>query len=337
MIYRRIVVNRSGGPEVLEVAQEELREPGPGEVRVRVIAAGVAFADILMREGAYPGGPAPPFTPGYDLIGVVDAVGEGVSSVRPGQMVTALTVFGCYTEVAYLPETELVVVPEGLDAIEALALVLNYVSAWQILHRVARVRRGERVLVHSAAGGFGTAALELSRMAGLVTFGTASAGKLHLVQELGAVPIDYRKEDFLARIRDEGGVDVVLDGIGGAVSVRSYRALRRGGRLVIFGLQSAVVGGRRSLSQLLRFYTSSAALLLARLLPDGRRALPYRVAVLKRRHPDWFREDLEKLFGLLAANEIRPVIAERIPLMEARRAHELLVSGSVSGKIVLIT
>jgi NADPH:quinone reductase len=337
MTYRRIVVNRTGGPDVLEVVEEQLREPGPGQARVRVLAAGVAFADIQMREGIYPDQARVPFTPGYDLLGVVDAVGEGVSSVRPDQMVAALTVFGCYTEVAYLPETELVAVPAGLDPVEAVALVLNYLSAWQILHRTARVRSGERLLVHSAAGGFGTAALELCRLAGLETFGTSSAGKLDLIRELGAVPIDYRKDDFLAYIRREGGVDVVLDGIGGAVSLRSYRALRRGGRLVIFGLQSAVVGGRRSLTQLLRFYTTSAALLAARMLPDGRRALTYRVARLKRQHPDWFREDLEKLFGLLAAKQIKPVIAERIPLTEARRAHELLVSGAVRGKLVLIT
>lgn len=337
MTYRRIVVKHTGGPERLEIAEEELREPGPGQARVRVLAAGVAFADIQMREGIYPDQARVPFTPGYDLIGVVDAVGERVSSVRPDQVVAALTVFGCYTEVAYLQETELVPVPAGLDAVEAAALVLNYVSAWQILHRTARVRRGERVLVHSAAGGFGTAALELCRLADLVTFGTASEGKLDLVRELGAVPIDYRNESFLARVLREGGVDVVLDGIGGAVSLPSYRALRRGGRLVIFGLQSAVVGGRRSLPQLLRFYTTSGALLAARLLPDGRRTLTYRVARLKRQHPDWFREDLAKLFGLLAAHQIRPIIAERIPLTEAHRAHELLTSGAVRGKLVLIT
>jgi NADPH:quinone reductase len=337
MTYRRVVVNRTGGPEVIEVAEEELQEPGPGQVRVRVLAAGVAFADIQMREGIYPDQARVPFTPGYDLVGVVDAIGQGVSSMRAGETVAALTVYGCYTEVAYLPERELVPVPAGLDPVEAAALVLNYLSAWQILHRTAHVRRGERLLVHSAAGGFGTAALELCRLAELETFGTASTGKLDLVRQLGAEPIDYRRADFLARLRREGGVDVVLDGIGGTVSLRSYRALRRGGRLVIFGLQSAVVGGRRSLAQLAYFYATSAALLAARLLPDGKCTLTYRVAWLKREHPDWFREDLGKLFDLLAAHQIRPLVAERIPLTEARRAHEMLVSGAVRGKLVLVT
>ncbi len=334
---RRVVVPRYGGPEVLELIEEELPAPGPGEACVRMRAAGVAFADLQMREGTYPGGPRPPFTPGYDLVGVVEAVGPGASSLGRGDLVAGLTVHGAYADAVCLPVSELVPVPEGLDPDEAVCLVLNYVTAWQLLYRVARVRSGERVLVHSAAGGAGTALLDLARAGGLRAYGTASAGKHGVVASLGATPIDYRGEDFVKRLREEGrgGVDVVLDGVGGGTSLRSYRVLRRGGRLVIFGLQVAAINGRRSLRGLLTFYGATSATLASNLLPDKRRVFTYRIATLKERHPEWFRDDLTRLLGMLAAGEIKPVVSARVPLAEARRAHELLGRGEVVGKLVL--
>lgn len=215
--------------------------PAAGEVRVQALAAGVGFPDVLMREGTYPGGPRPPFTPGYDLVGRVDALGAGVVTPRLGQMVAALTVWGSYAQYVCLPATGLVPVSPGLDPTEAVALVLNYTTAYQILRRVARARRGERALVHGAAGGVGAAALQLGRLAGLELYGAAAGADCDLVAELGAIPIDYRREDFVARIHalTGDGVDVVLDGIGGPVSLRSYRTLRRGRRLVLFGHYAA--------------------------------------------------------------------------------------------------
>jgi NADPH2:quinone reductase len=336
--YRRIVAMRRGGPEVLQLVEAPLPEPAEGEARVRVLAAGVSFTDVLMREGTYLGGPRPPFTPGYDLVGEVDKVGAGVFDLALGQRVAALTVFGADAEYVCLPAATLVPVPDGLDAAEAVSLVLNYVTAFQLLHRTARVRTGERLLVQGAAGGVGSAALQLGGLAGLEMYGTAATGKVDLVAALGATPIDYRRTDFLRRLRalTGDGVDVVLDGIGGTLALRSYRALRPGGRLVLFGHYATLVGGRRELRNLALWYLCGALLLLANLWPDRRRVLRYRIAKLRDRHPDWFRADLAALFELLAQGKLAPVIAARLPLSEAPRAQTLLGQGAVPGKIVLV-
>src|SRR5437762_5035591 len=201
-----------------------------GEVRVRVLAAGVSLPDLLMREGVHPEAPRLPFTPGWDLVGVVDRFGDGISGLEPGQIVAALPIRGAYAEFVCLPQRELVPVPSGLDAAEAVSLVLNYVTAYQMLHRSAKVRRGQRVLIHGAAGGVGSALLQLGRLAGLEMYGTCSSQNASAVSDLGGIPIDYRQLDFVNEIhRLTGeGVDVVLDSIGGTHIWRSRKALRPG-------------------------------------------------------------------------------------------------------------
>ena len=179
--------------------------PGPGEVRVRVLAAGVSFTDAQLRAGTYLGGPKPPFTPGYELVGVVEELGPGCSRLRVGDRVGALTMWGADAERVCVPETNAVEVPEDLDPAEVLSLVFTYMTAYQMLHRAARVKRGETVLVHGAAGRVGTAVLELGAVAGLRIYGTASARDRAAVERLGAVAIDYRNEDFLARVRELTG------------------------------------------------------------------------------------------------------------------------------------
>ena len=335
---QRVLVNRYGGPEVLELAEQDPPRPGRGEARVRVLAAGVSYADLLIRAGAYMGGPRPPFTPGYELVGIVDEVGEGCSALRVGQRVAALTVSGSYAEHVCLPETALIPVPAETDPAQTVSLVLNYVTAHQLLHRVAGAARGESVLVHGAAGGVGTAVLELAPRAGLRVLGTASTSRCDLVARLGATPIDRTQEDFVARARQltGGGVDVALDGIGGRLSLRSYRALGRGGRLVIFGHASTMAGGRRSMRGWLSWYAATGLVGAAGLVSPRRSVLPYRIAKLRDRHPEWFRDDLTKLAELLRRGEIDPIVAERLPLGEARRAHELLGAGAVQGKLVLV-
>jgi NADPH2:quinone reductase len=339
--YRRVVATRRGGPEVLELVEEPVPEPTLGEARVRVLAAGVGFPDILMREGTYPGGPEWPFTPGCDVVGTVEAVGPGVTGVRPGDRVAALTyygkVFGSYAEVVCLPADYLISVPDSVDAVSAVCLVLNYTTAFQMLKRTARVVAGERLLVHGAAGGVGTAALELGRLYGLEMYGTASARDADVVRGLGATLIDYRSEDFVERLRAVGGVDVVLDGIGGSVSVHSYRVLRRGGRLVLFGHRSTLVEGRRSARKIAEFYAAGGATLLASVVPDGRRVTLYQIAKLRDRQPEWFRADLGVLITLLAEGHLAPLVAERVPLEDARRAHEILGRGGIAGKLVIVT
>ena len=227
----RMMITGLGGPEVFKWIEDDLPVPAPGQVRVKVIAAGVAFADVLMRHGLYPGAPAFPFAPGYDIVGEVDALGDGVSGFAIGQRVAALTMIGGYSRYTIVPAAHLVPVPDNLDPAEAVSLVLNYVTAYQMLQRVAKLRQGQRFLVHGAAGGVGTAALQLGNIAGLEMFGTASKSKLELVSALGATAIDYRCENFLERIRQLApeGLDAVLESIGGKTRTDSYHCLRRGG------------------------------------------------------------------------------------------------------------
>ncbi len=326
-----------GGPEVLEVVERDAPEPGRGEVRVRVLAAGVAFADVLMRHGKYPGAPKIPFTPGYDLVGEVEKLGEGVRGVRVGQRVAALTQVGAYAQSVVVGAGEVVPVPDGVaDPAEAVGLVLNYVTAYQMLHRVAKVRSGERVLVHGAAGGVGTALLELSRLGGLEAYGTASAAKHDLVRRLRATPIDYKTEDFVERTTPPAldGVDAVFDPIGGEHLARSWRTLRGGGRLVGYGASSAVGVGRIRMARV--FAGTLGRVALQNALPNGKRVGFYFITSFKKKHPDLFKEDLSLLLGLLAEGRLEPVVAEKLPLEDVARAHELMQNARTRGKLVLL-
>ncbi|KOT78364.1 Zn-dependent oxidoreductase, NADPH:quinone reductase [Streptomyces rimosus subsp. pseudoverticillatus] len=335
---KRVVADRFGGPEVLRVTEEPAPRPGPGQVRVAVQAAGVSFTDALVRAGTYLGGPKPPFTPGYEFVGTVREAGPGCTALHEGYRVAALTGWGGYAEQVCVAEELAVPVPEDLDAAQLVSIVFPYMTAYQLLRRAAKADRGETVLLHGAAGRVGTAVLELAAPAGLRVLGTASAADCAQVERLGAVAIDYRNEDFLPRVREltNGGVDIALDGIGGALSLRSYRALRPGGRLVLFGHYSTLTHGRRSWRGWLSWYACAVGAGLAGLLSPRRRVLAYRIAKLRDRHPDWFRDDLHELVRLLRAGTIHPVVAERLPLTDARRAHELLDCSAARGKLVLI-
>jgi NADPH:quinone reductase-like Zn-dependent oxidoreductase len=325
----RVVLTALGGPEVLQAIEDDIRDPGANELRIRILACGVAFADVLMRRGMYSGVPPLPYSPGYDIVGVVDSCGAGVTQWKPGDLVTVLTRIGGYSRYIVLPESELVRVPAGLDPAEAVSLVLNYTTAYQLIHRIAKLRLGESVLIHGAGGGVGTAALQLGSLVGLKMFGTASKAKHDLVAELGGIPIDYRTEDFAERA---AGVDAVFDPIGGRNWMRSYRALGKGGRFVGYGMSAAVEGGHTNKPLAL---ASFAWLGVVGLLP-GKSARWYNITTEKKKHSEWFREDLSRLLAMLQEKSIRPVIAERLPLRSACHAHELLERASVSGKIVLM-
>lgn len=324
MKYGRIVCARLGSPYALSPVPEELRDAGAREVRIRVLAAGVSWADCMMRRGTYPNQPKPPFTPGYDIVGVVDQCGPGASAYAPGEMVAALTVRGGYAEYVYLPESELVRVPPGLDAPAAVCLVLNYVTAYQMLHRMVSLRAGDAVLVHSAAGGVGTALLESARLQQLRTFGTASRTKHELVSALGCHPIDYRAQRFEKEIRrlSPDGVRAVFDSIGGWHWVRSRYCLASGGSVVAYGSQGA---GKLA---------DIASVAVLSLWP-GRKFAFYSITDMKRRYPDRFRQDLSTLLDHLRDHRIQPIIGARLPWHKAARAHEMLEDGSVHGKIVL--
>jgi NADPH2:quinone reductase len=340
MRYKHIVIPTVGGPENLNLVDDELPEPQANEVRVRVLAAGVSFADILMRKGVHPESwnlARTPFTPGWDVVGVVDKLGDGVSKWQTGQMVAALPIVGGYTEYINLPSNELVPVPAGLDPAEAISLVLNYTTAYQMLHRCAHIKAGEIILINGgAAGGVGTALLQLGKLAGLKKmYGTATYEKHDIVSSLGGIPIDYKSVDLVQEITKatshhdgddmaESGVDIVFDGIGGKSLKSSYEMLRSGGRLVAYGGTPTA-----DLGDWLMMFTLN-------LVPDKRKFMLYSIQTLKRLKPDWFHEDLISLLNLLEQGKIKPIVAERMPLNQATQAHELLASGSVTGKIVLI-
>lgn len=344
MRHQRILVNHYGGPDALQVLDEECPEPKQGEVRVRVLAAGVSLPDIMMREGMHPETPRLPFTPGWDLVGVVDRLGAGVSGIEPGQIVAALPIHGAYAEFVCLPHREFVPVPSELDAAEAVSLVLNYVTAYQMLHRSAKVRPGQRVLIHGAAGGVGSALLQLGRLAELEMYGTCSARGAPAVSELGGVPIDYQHQDFVKEMRGlpSKGADAVFDGVGGTHIWRSRKALRPGGRVVAYGLTSSLRGGRLASGRPGRRHRFRAIAIFGVyiaggwLLPGRRRVIPYSVQWLKRLKPEFFRQDLTALFDLLQQKKIKPLIARRFSLTDARQAQELLGAGGVTGKIVLV-
>jgi NADPH:quinone reductase-like Zn-dependent oxidoreductase len=337
----RVVITAHGGPEVLKVIDEPLPEPRPDEVRLKVLVTGVAFADVLMRYGMYPHTPPLPFSPGYDVVGVIDRLGENVKDFVIGDRVVALTMFGGYSRYLCVPARELTRVPAGVDPAEAVSLVLNYVTAQQMIHRICQLKPGQAVLIHGAAGGVGTAALEIGKLAGLKMFGTASRSKHDLVTALGGVPIDYKSDDFVTRVLQMTGgkgVDAVFDAVGGRNWWRSYKTLRAGGKdtggqLIGFGMSSVIEQGKPSK---LRGAASFALMGLLGILPDGKTARWYSITTEKKRHPEWFHEDLAHLLQLLSEKKIRPSVSERLPLHEAPRAHDLIEHARVTGKIVLL-
>lgn len=327
MRHRRIIVTHYGGPDALRVVEEECPEPKEDEVRMRVLAAGVSLPDLLMREGVHPETPPLPFTPGWDLVGVVDRLGDGTSGLEPGQIVAALPISGAYAEFVCLPQRELVPVPPGLDAAEAVSLVLNYVTAYQMLHRSAHVRPGQRALIHGAAGGVGSALLQLGRLAGLEMYGTCSSQGAPAVSDLGGIPIDYQHQDFVKEVHRlaSEGVDVVFDSIGDTHIWRSRKALRPGGRVVAYGLTGSLRGGRLASGRSGGRHRFRAIAIFGVyiaggwLLPSRKRVVPYSIQWLKRLRPALFRQDLIALFDLLQQHKIKPLIAQRLLLPKRDR------------------
>ena len=328
---RVVHVTRFGGADGLAVVDAPLPTAGRGEVRVRVLASGLEYTDVLIRRHLYPQTAArrPPFVLGYDVVGEIDQLGEGVNGFQVGDRVADMTVVGSNAAYRTLRADRLTRVPVGVDTAEAATLILSWTTAYQLLHRAARVQRGQRVLVQGAAGAVGQALLTLGRMAGVELWGTARGEHAALIRALGATPIDHRREDFTRVL--PGGFDVVFDGIGEEGYRRSFAALRRGGLLCAYGYSAGVQAQRRMLTMLMWI----ARLYLWRWLPGGKRAGFYSINAMRARHPAWFQEDLARLFGLLATGAIRPNVAERISLDEVAEAHRRLEAGGLEGKLVL--
>jgi NADPH:quinone reductase-like Zn-dependent oxidoreductase len=325
MKYRSVIVTKRGGPEFLQVIEKELPPPLSGEAQIRILATPVCQDDVAVRVGNRPFLAKVPFVPGYSILGVVEAIGEDVTQAAVGDRVAALTNFGGYAEYITLPEEELVHVPEILHSAEAAVLILNYLVAYQVLHRIAMVKPGDKVLIVGASGGVGTAFLELGKLAELEMYGLASRSKQDILAEYGATPIDYHAQDFVEVIRDAEpeGLDFVFNGMGEEYFERSLAILKRGGVLVHYG-------GPQSFSRFLLLMTK---FILYNLLPNGKRIKGYGT---HRGEIEPFKEDWGELFTLLEEGKIKPVIAEKFPLLEARKANELLEGGQVTGNIVLL-
>ncbi|OQY26506.1 MAG: oxidoreductase [Anaerolineaceae bacterium 4572_5.2] len=281
MSYKHVIITEFGGPEVLEVVEENaLPEPGAGEARVKILAASATFTDTMVRKGVYYGfKETPPLSPG---------------------------------------------------PAEAVSMVLSYVTAYQMLHRIAKVKRGQKILAHGAGGAVGTALLELGRLFDLEMYGTASKSKHELVKSLGGIPIDYKSEDFLAKMQAVGGVDAAFDAISGENFKRSFKSLKKGGALVPYGFYNQAMGkgGNVALDYM--------SVMLWNILPNGRKASFYSIGDLRKKNPEWFKEDLGALFDLLKEGKIKPAIERRMKLEDAAQAHKLIEQAAVKGRIVLM-
>lgn len=333
MPYTQVMLTGFGGPEMLELqAVEDLPQPRSEEVRVRVLVTSAAFTDVMIRKGMYPDvKEKPPFVPGYDMVGVVDALGEGVKGWAVGERVADLTTIGAYSEYICLPVERLTRVPDGVADEDALAVILSAVTPYQMLHRVARAQGGQSILIHGAGGAVGTAMLQLARDAGITAFGTDIPAKHDLICKFGATPIDADAPNKEAAIRAASGdgVDFVFDPLGGESLSGSLHALKPGGMLIAFGFQNEVLGRGGSIP------LDFVKLKLWDWLPNGHATAFYSIGAMRRTHPEWFREDLAALFAMLAQGRIDPAIAEVVPLADVHHAHERVEAGEAQGKLVM--
>lgn len=325
MHYKSITVTERGSTDVMKVIKHELRDPKPGEARIRILATHVCQDDIEVRKGNRPFAAKPPFIPGYSIIGVVDEIGEGVHDVEVGDKVAALVNFGGYAEFIYWPANELAHVPGSVDPAQAIPLILNYLVAYQILYRVAKVKQGDVVLINGASGGVGTAFLQLGKLSGLKMYGTASKAKHDTLRQYGAIPIDYRGQDFVQVLMEAEpqGIDFAFNGMAEDMVERCLAVLGRGGMLVHYGGPTSTWG----------LFVFICKFLLYKLLPNGKKLAGYGT---HRGANETFKEDWAKLFALLEADKIKPVIAAHMPIMDAIKANQMLEGGQVTGNIVLL-
>ena len=338
---KQIWIARVGPPEALELREERDPLPRPGEVRIRVEAAGVNFADVMGRLGLYPDLPRLPVVPGYEVAGRVDAVGDGTFPDWVGRDVLAMTRFGGYSDVVCVPERQAFTRPDGMSAELGAALPVNYLTAYQLIEVMGALRAGDTMLVHSAGGGVGIAAIQLARRIGATIIGTASAGKHAALRELGVAHcIDYRREDFEARVHEitgGRGVELVLDAVGAASFRKSDRCLAPTGRLGLFGLSAAAPAKRRQPVAALRAGLSTLRL---RWGPLGLMSANRGVFGVNLGHL-WGETEriagwMETLLGYWRQGAVRPVVAARFGFDQAAEAHHFLQDRRNFGKVLLI-
>jgi NADPH:quinone reductase-like Zn-dependent oxidoreductase len=330
-LNRVFQLSEYGGPEALRIVELPMPLPGPGEVRVRVLASSINYTETLIRRHLYPHTASykVPFIMGYDVVGEIDLVGPDVTDFLIGDRVADMTVTGSDAAYRTLKAADLTRVPLDVDAAEAATLILSWTTAYQLLYRSVKVKRGQRILIHGAGGAVGQALLSLARLEGIETWGAAHGKHAGLIRELGATPIDYDSEDFTQVLA--GGFDLVIDGIGEDGYRRSFAALKRGGLLVAIGYSAGAQAGQG----LFAILATIARLYLRGWMPGGKRARFYSINVMRARHPEWFKQDLAQLFQWLADGRIKARIAERISFDQVIDAHRRLEAGGLEGKLVL--
>jgi NADPH:quinone reductase-like Zn-dependent oxidoreductase len=336
---RALVITEHGPPDVLRVQERRDPVPGPGQVRVRVRAAGVNFADLLARVGLYPDAPKPPCVVGYEVAGEVESLGEGVEGIAVGQRVMGGCRFGGYAELAVTDAGGLVTLPQAWSYAEGAALPVSYATAYAGLVRYGGLRQGERVLIQAAAGGVGIAATQIAKLVGAEVFGTASPAKHEAIRGFGVEhAIDYRTHDFVDEVRRVAGerqpLDVVLDAIGGRSFRQSFSLLRTGGRLVCFGASEVQAGERRSPLRAVRVLAQMPRFKPLKLMSESKSVIGLNMLTL------WdAKGSLDEYVGPLsewiASDRIRPVVAESFPLERGPEAHRFVHERKNVGKVVL--
>ncbi|MFA9470846.1 MAG: medium chain dehydrogenase/reductase family protein [Deltaproteobacteria bacterium] len=336
---KAVWIPKYGKPDVLEVREEEDPTPGPGEVRIRVRASGINFAEIMARQGLYQDAPPPPMVVGYEVSGVIDAVGRGVADRSASQRVIAITRFGGYADTVCVAAEQTFVMPDQMTFEEGAALPVTYLTAYHMLFNVFRVRAGDHVLVHQAAGGVGTAASQLCRsVGGVTTYGTASKGKHAYVQENGCdYPIDYHSVDYVKEIQKltKGrGVDVVLDALGGSDWKKGYSLLRPGGLLIPFGWANMAKYGKRRMTHVVAQFSRLPWWTPVRLMHDNRGVAGVNMGHL------WDERELTleaftALLELYVQGDIKPHIDRSFPMEQAAQAHAHIEAGKNLGKVLL--
>lgn len=336
---RQIVTTKNGGVEVLKVQEAPEPKPGKDEVVIAVKAAGLNFADILARQGLYPDGPKKPCVMGYEVAGVVEAVGAGVGQEFVGKPVVAMTRFGGQSEKVVVGVNQLFEKPESLTFEQAAAIPVNYLTAYALLVVMGGLRKGESVLIHNAGGGVGLAAIDIAKKIGATTYGTASPGKHEFLRERGLDhAIDYRNQDWLAILKNltsGRGVELVVDPIGGSHWKKSYAALRTTGRLGMFGVSTASANGLKGKLKLIK-----AAAQMPRFHPLGLLNKNRGVFGLNLGHmwhePEKVGDWVEALMAGVAEGWIRPFVDKAFPFEQAGAAHSYLEERKNIGKVVLV-
>ena len=344
-MMKAVVLTGHGGPEVLQVQDRTAPEVAPGEVRVAVKAAGINFADTMARTGLYPDAPKPPCVLGYEVAGEIESVGDGVEGWKAGDRVMAGTRFWGQQELVSVAAEQVIPLPERLSFEQGAAFPVNYATAYAAMVKMASLRRGDRVLIHAAAGGVGISATQIAKGIGAEIFGTASASKHDAIRAQGVQhPIDYRTQDFaeeVTRITDGEGVDVIIDAMGPTSFRKDYRILRQGGRLIMYGLSEAQTEKGRSIPRLLRALVRMPLATTPwwkslSVMNENKAVAGLNMLSWWDREPDIIRQVVEPMLADLESGALVPVVAEAFPFSRAGEAHTFIAERRNIGKVVLV-